>query len=445
MSTIKLEYNWIEEDINHMLHGTIPLDKFVEKGCELIIDRAEGARVWDIYGKEYIDALSGLVCVNVGYGRRELAETAKEQILKLNYAPNAAGYTSSAAIEYSSKLSEFLPESLDRTFLCNSGSEANETAYKIARFFWANQGKPNKHKIISRDMGYHGLNLATAWATGIPKLHNKIGPPIPGFVSIAACYCYRCPLEMKYPDCGLACAEALVGTIEKEGPDTVAAFVAEPVYGSSGTIVPPPDYFPKIKDICHEYDVLLILDEIITGFGRTGKSFACRHWDVVPDMMCISKGMISSYLPLSAVALGEKVFKGMVGPDSFPHLYTCGGHPVSCAVAQKNLEIIIKENLVNNSAQMGRYLQEKLRKLENSPHVGGISGLGLLLGIEIVKDKNTREPLSEDEMKTLVRNVKEKGVLVRDCGSILAIAPPLMIDKNDADRIVEALERIIAV
>lgn len=443
MDRFELGKGWREEDKRHLLHGSAPLDQFAEKGTDLIIESGHGIKIRDITGREYIDAMSGLTSVNIGYGRAEMAQAAMEQICKLNYY-HSTDATSTATIEYGRKLADFLPDQLDRTFFANSGAEANESAYKIARFFWANQGREDKYKIISRDMGYHGLNMATTWATGFPDMQKKIGPPVDGFPKIPACYCYRCPLKKEYPECDLACAQALAETIEREGPETIAAFVAEPIYGVGGSIVPPPEYFPRVREICDQYGVLLILDEIITGFGRTGKNFCCEHWDVVPDMICMGKGMVSVYLPMSGVAVREKIFQGMIGSDPFPHLHTCGGHPVACAVAQKNLEIIIRENLVENSARMGAYMLDRLKDLEKYSHVGAVDGMGLLFGLEIVKNKQAKEAFSENEMEDLNRNIRERGVIVRPLGSRLQIGPPLIVTEKDIDQIVDAVEAGLA-
>jgi taurine-pyruvate aminotransferase len=263
-------------------------------------------------------------------------------------------------------------------------------------------------------------------------------------VRIPACYCYRCPLGREYPGCDLDCAQALAETIEKEGSDTVAAFVAEPIYGTSGDIFPPPEYIPKVREICDRYEILLILDEVITGFGRTGKNFACQHWEVVPDLMCMSKGMISSHLPLGGVALTEAVFEGMLGPDPFPHLYTTGAHPTACAVAQKNLEIMIRDKLVENSAEMGSYMLNKLKNLEKYPHVAQVQGLGLFFGIELTKDKETKEGYTKKEVDQLGKVIMDEGVIVRCADSRISLGPPLIVNENDLDQIFQAIETGLA-
>jgi len=434
---------WADADRKHQLHGGVPLDVFAEKGSELIISEGHGLILRDVEGKEYIDALSGAVCVNLGYGREELAEVARAQMRQLSYLMNWSNLANTAAIEYAKRLAEFTPEGLDRFFFANSGSEANESAYKIARYYWINQGKENRVKIISREHSYHGLNLASMSATGMERFRERVGPLVPGFILIPTAYCYRCYFGKEYPNCELECAEALAQTIEREGVDTVAAFVAEPIHGTSGVIIPPPEYWPRVKQICEQYEVLLILDEVMTGFGRTGKFFACEHWGIIPDLMLMSKGIINAALPFSAVALTEKVFEGMKGPKAFYHLYTCGGHPVCSAVALKTLEIMQRENLVENSARVGQYLLGRLRELEESPHVGEVRGLGLFAAFEIVEDKKTRVP-DVNLAKKVVAKARERGLIVRVAGTAIQVAPPLITTETDVDTIVDILKAVMA-
>ena len=434
---------WAEEDSKHQLHGGVPLDAFAEKGSDMIISEGHGLILRDVYGKEYIDALSGAICVNLGYGCEELPEVAMAQMAQLSYLMNWSNFANTAAIEYAGKLAEFTPAGLDRFFFANSGSEANESAYKIARYYWMNQGKKSKTKIISRQHSYHGLNLASMSATGMERFHERFGPLIPGFIRIPTAYCYRCPFDKEYPDCKLECAEALAEAIDREGEGTIAAFVAEPIHGTSGTIVPPPEYWPRVTQICKERNVLLILDEVMTGFGRTGKNFACEHWNFFPDMMLMSKGIINAALPLSAVAITEKVFQGMRGPNAFYHLYTCGGHPVCCAVAMKSLEILLRKKLVENSATVGEYMLERLKELGEYPHVGEVRGLGLFAAFEIVEDKKTRAPNSS-MAKKLVAAAKDRGLIVRVAGTTIQVAPPLIATEDDIDKIMDILKPIVA-
>jgi putrescine aminotransferase len=443
MERKSVKRDWAEEDRKHQLHGGVPLDAFADRGSAMIISEGHGLILRDVHGKKYIDALAGAICVNLGYGCEELPEVAMAQMAKLSYLMNWSDFANTAAIEYASKLAEFVPDGLARFFFANSGSEANESAYKIARYYWINQGKESKMKIISRQHSYHGLNLASMSATGMERFHERLGPLVPGFIRIPTAYCYHCPFGKEYPNCELDCAEALAKTIDQEGEDTVAAFVAEPIHGTAGTIIPPPEYWPRVVQICKERNILLILDEVMTGFGRTGKNFACEHWKFVPDMMLISKGMISAALPLSAVAISEKVFQGMRGPNAFYHLYTCGGHPVCCAVATKSLEILLKKNLVENSAKVGDYLLERLKELGGYPHVGEVRGLGLFAGFEIVQDKKRRAP-DRNLAKKLVAAARERGLIVRVAGTAIQVAPPLIATKADIDTIIDILKPVVA-
>lgn len=446
MNDWELTKGWVTDDKEHLLHGNVPLDKFVEKGTGLILQEGHGLMVKDIYGKEYIDALGGAVCVNIGYSRRELAEAAEEQMMKLSYSTSWSDETNTAAIEFGHELAKFTPEGLKRFFFANSGSEANESAYKLARFYWGNKGKAGKYKIISRQLAYHGLNLASMSATGMERFWKGVEPLVSGFVHIPAPYCYRCPFGKEYPDCGLDCAEALAKKIDEEERDTVSAFVAEPIYGVGGTILPPPEYWSKVREICTEYEVLLILDEVMTGFGRTGKNFACEHWGIKPDLLLMSKGITSSALPLSAVALSDDVFQGMIGPNPFPHLYTCGAHPVCCAVAKANLEILLRENLVENSAKVGQYLLARLRELEEFPYIGEVRGLGLFTAFEVVEDKATKSPFDSKlgVPRKLVAAAKERGLLIRATDTSVQVAPPLIATTDDIDHIMGILKPVVA-
>jgi len=444
MGKTALKKEWSEEDRKHLLHGAVPLDVLTQKGSEMILDEGHGIVVKDVYGKEYIDALGGAISVNLGYGRKELAEAAMAQMVKLSYGRGWRDFATTPSIEYASELAKFTPKGLDRFFFANSGSEANETAYKIARFAWINQGKESKTKIISRQQGYHGLNLGAMSATGVESLHKGMGPLAPGFIHIATPYCYRCEFGKQYPDCNLECAEALADTAEREGEDTVAAFVAEPVNGATGSMVPPPEYWPRIRQICTERNILLIIDEVLTGFGRTGKKFACEHSCIIPDMMLMGKGITSTALPFSAVALNDGVFQKMLGSDvSFNHFYTCGAHPVCCAVAMKTLEILIRENLVENAAKVGKYMLERLKELEEYPYVGEVRGLGLVGAFEVVQDKHSRVPDSNLAEK-LVGDARKKGLIIRVAGTAIQLGPPLITTEADIDRIMNILKPIVA-
>ena len=434
-----------EEDKEHMLHGAVPLDQFAERGS-LILSEAHGMRVKDIHGKEYIDATSGAVSVNVGYGREEMAKAAMAQMMKQSYCPSYAGYASAISVEFAHRLAELTPPGLKRFFFTNGGAEAVETAIKIARFYWAKKGKKEKFKTISRQNAYHGTNLGAMSASGIAPLWTNFGPLVPGFIHIPAPYCYRCAFGKEYPNCNIECAKALADAIEQEGEDTVAAFIGEPVYGVGGCIPPPPEYWPEVRKICTEHNVLLIADEVMTGFGRTGKMFALQHWDVKPDLMAISKGIISSALPFGGVAIDEDIYQDMLGPDPFYHIYTCGSHPVVCAVAMKNLEILLNENLVDRAATMGKYLLDRLSELRDLPHVGEVRGLGLMTAFEIVRDKATKTPfdLALGVVDKVILAARQQGLICRGYFTSLMLTPPLIVTTEDIDAIMDVLKPIVA-
>jgi len=435
----------LERDKEHLLHGAVALDQFTDKGS-FILNEAHGTRVKDIHGNEYLDATSGAVSVNVGYGREEMARVAMEQMLKHSYCPAYGGYASEASIELAHRLAGMTPPGLNRFFFTNGGGEAVDSAIKIARFHWIRKGKKDKLKIISRQNAYHGTNIGSMSATGIPAAWGNFGPLAQGFTHIPAPHCYRCPVGKEYPDCDTECAKALAEAIEKEGKDTVAAFIAEPVYGVGGCIPPPPEYFPEIRKICTEYDVLFIDDEVMTGFGRTGKMFAAEHWDVKPDLITLSKGINSSALPLGAVAIDEAVFEAMHGPESFFHLYTCGSHPVVCAVASKNLDILVAENLVENAANMGAYLLDRLKEVEDLPHVGEVRGLGLMTGVEIVSNKETKEPFprAAGVATKLLVAAREQGLLARGFFNAYMLTPPLIVTKDEVDEMMDVTKRVLS-
>jgi len=447
MDKISTAGNWASEAKEHLLASGTSLESFAQAGFQGdIIEEAHGLILRAVDGKEYIAGASGAVNVNWGYSRRDLAEAAMEQMLKMSNGGLTPGAPSTAIIEYASKLAQFTPEGLGRFLFMHSGGEANDASYKIARFYWWNKGEKGKYKIISRDLAYHGLSIGSMYATrmmGAVPPSGEFGPPIPGYCRTSAVYCYRCPFDKTYPGCGMECAEALAETIQQEGPETVAAFVAEPIYGVAGTIIPPEEYWPRIREICNQYNILLILDEVMTGFGRTGKNFACEHWDLKPDMLIMSKGMTGAALPLSAVAITEEVFEGMRGEQRFSHFASTGGHPVCCAVATKVLEIIEKEKLVENSAKVGRHLAERLNKLTKSPHIDNVQCLGLFAGLEIAKDKPSKTPYApeSEEIKKFNAAVHDRGLIVRASPKgRLQIAPPLIATIEDIDRIVDILE-----
>jgi adenosylmethionine-8-amino-7-oxononanoate aminotransferase len=335
------------------------------------------------------------------------------------------------------------PPHLSRVFYTSGGSETNESALKMARYYFKLNGQPERIKVISRHQAYHGMSMGALSATGIPHQRDMATPLVPGFSFIPAPHCYRCELGLRYPSCELACAKALEQQIEAEGPDTVAAFIGEPIMGAGGAIVPPPEYWPTIAAICRKYGVLLILDEVITGFGRTGKRFALEHWNLTPDMLSLAKGISSGYVPLGACIISDDIYRDLVdkAPPGmpFPHGFTYNGHPVACVAALKNLDIMEQERLIEQAAEVGAYFQERLRACRDRPLVGDVRGLGLIAGVELVRDQTTKEQFAPAGRAgaLLAELAFERGLICRAIGDTIAFAPPLCMTRRQVDDVVD--------
>jgi len=413
----------------------------------LILERGKGIYVYDLNGQEYLDGMAGLWNVNVGYGRTELAAVAEEQMKKLSFAPLFWGRGNRPAAELAEKLSSLLPGELNHFHFTSGGSESNETAFKIARYYWRMKGKPEKSTLIACSRGYHGVSQGALGATGLAHFVEPFGNRPPGYAHIPSPYCYRCPFEMKYPQCGLACAHALQECIRKIGADRVAAFVIEPVEGAGGVIIPPAEYLPIIHRICRENDILLIFDEVITGFGRTGTMFATLRYDFEPDMISMAKGITSGYLPLGAVAVSQSLYRTLAQADRvFFHGFTYSGHPVACAVALRNIAILEEENLPQNAAERGKELEALLqRTFQRHPHVGGIRVQGLIGALEIVEEKESgRSFPPERKMGEKVgAAARSAGLILRPIGDILAFSPPLIINDRQVEQLVERMKTAI--
>ena len=378
MATVSLRKSYKNDDIAHMLHGANVPSVFAKSGNKIFVE-GYGVRLIDIDGKEYIDAMSSGFCGGLGYRNQEIIEAATTQMTKLHSCMSFAGRSSPPEIDLACKLVEVTPAGLERFMFTNSGSDANETAFKIVRWYWRERGL-DKYKIISLENAYHGATYGAQSASSYPAFtHKYFEPQVPGFSHIPSVYCYRCPYGKSYPGCGIVCAQALDEAIVKEGKDKVGAFLAEPIETAAGMLVPPPEYWPRIMEICKKRDVLLIIDEVINGFGRTGKFWASEHWDIIPDIIVFSKGIAGGYMPIAGVGITEEIYESMIKNDKpFPHVFTYGGHPASCAVALKNIEIMLRDNLIEKAAETGIYLKQRLSKMqEQSPYVGDIRGRGL--------------------------------------------------------------------
>jgi putrescine aminotransferase len=430
-----------QSDLAHLLH---PLYHPSAHQHPKIWVAGHGALITDINGDEFIDGLSGLWCVNVGHGRGELAEVAGQQMATLAYASGYTGSSNLPAIALAERLSELLFPSINTFFFTSGGAEASETSFKTARFYWKAQGKPDKVKIISRTRGYHGVTLAAMSATGLPAFWPMFEPRVPNFVHIESPYPYRFVNDDPTVSIGVAAANLLEQAIVREGPDSVAAFIAEPVQGAGGVIVPPDDYFPRIRAICDAYDVLLIADEVITGFGRTGRWFGLEHYGVEPDIVQFAKGITSGYVPLGGIGVSDTIRAAInsAPPDRrWMHAYTYSGHPTCCAVALANIDILEREQLVERAAQLGRRLLDGLRALAPLPAVGDVRGLGLMAAVELVADKATRQPFPpEANVGPRVANeLLKRGLFTRMVGETICLAPPLVTMPEQIDRIVEII------
>jgi len=430
----------VKHDQDHLIH---PLHHPLEHAEPLIFVEGKGAVIKDIQGREYIDGLAGLWCVNVGHGREELAEAAAAQMRELAYYSNYVGFANVPAIALADRLTSLAYPNMQAVFFTCGGAESNESAFKTARFYWKAKGKPDKVKVIARREAYHGVTLQAMSATGIPPYWKMFEPRVPGFVHIQPPYAYRFEGARPGETVGQAAARELEETILREGPDTVAAFIAEPIIGGGGVIVPPDDYFSRIREICSRRQVLFIADEVITGFCRTGHWFALTHWGVEPDIVSFAKGVTSGYQPLGGIMVSREIKEAM---DSVPlesrwmHAYTYSGHPTCCAVALKNLEIMERERLWENAARMGARLYEGLgQTFAEHAHVGDVrGGKGLLAAVELVADRATRAKFpAEQNMGERVRaEMIKRGVVTRVRGDSVFFSPPLMVTEAQVDRLI---------
>ena len=408
---------------------------------ELVIDHAEGVWVWTERGTKLLDGFAGLAVVNVGHGRREIAEAIAEQTVRLAYYPTTRQFSNRPAAELAKKLASLTPGDLDVTMFSVSGSEANERSMQIARQYWLAKGKADKHKVISFHGGYHGATMGTFAICGLPHLsapYDVLRPA--GFAKVTAPYPFRDRGNGTDDELIERRARELREAILREGPDTVSAVIQEPVLSSGGFIMPPIGWLRRVRAICDELDVLLIADEVITGFGRTGRWFAVEHDGVVPDLMSVAKGITSGYIPLSASIARKKL------ADAFPddttqenvHPNTYAAHPVACAAALANLQIMEKDHLVENAAVMGARLLDGLRDaVGKSRIVGEVRGRGLLVCAELVEPKGSGRPLDKDVVASLDRKAWDRGAIVYARGSVLRLAPPLCITPQEVDQLVD--------
>ncbi|HET8598569.1 MAG TPA: aspartate aminotransferase family protein [Castellaniella sp.] len=439
-------------DIAYQFHSYTNAQRHREEG-PCIMSRGEGIYVYDTDGKQYIEGMSGLWSVAVGFSEPRLAEAARRQMEHLPFYHTFSHKSNVPSIELAEKLVSLTGGRMAQAFFTNSGSEANDTIVKMVWYYNNALGRPEKKKIIARQRGYHGVTVASASLTGLAGNHRDFDLPLPQIRHVRCPHWYREGLpdesETAFADRLAAELEAL---ILKEGPETVAAFIGEPVMGAGGVIIPPETYWPKMQAVCRKYDVLVIADEVITGFGRTGRMFASDLFGIEPDFMTLSKQLTSSYMPLAAVLMNEKVasvlarHSGELG--SFGHGYTASGHPVAAAVALENIRIIEERGLVDNAARVGAVLQRRLRELADHPLVGEVRGVGLIAAVELVADKAARTPFDPlgKAGALLVRQAQDNGLILRGIQDSLAFCPPLIITEPQvemlADRFAQSLEQV---
>jgi len=440
----------LESDRRYLVH---PLHHPDDHRQPLVVVEGKGAILRDAEGREYIDGLSGLWNVNVGHGRGELADAASAQMRRIAFASAYIGATNEPAVRLAERIVRHAYPSSAAVYFTTAGAESNESSFKFARYYWKVKDQPQKTKIISRLHAYHGVTMAAMSATGMAAYHKMFGPLVPGFIQVAPPYAYRWSGN---EEPGLGAADAIEKAILAEGPRTVAAVIAEPVMGAGGVIVPPPSYFPRLREICDRHDVLLIADEVITGFGRTGKWFALGHWDVEPDLVSFAKGVTSGYLPLGGVIASKRVHEAIESAPAdrkFMHAATYSGHPVCCAVGLRNVEIIETEGLVERAAVMGRRLLAGIDGLRDLPVVGDVRGLGMMCGVELVTERNTKAPALGLGGR-FTREALARGLLPRiragsadpPIGDTICLAPPLMTPPEVLDRIPQILrEALVAV
>jgi hypothetical protein len=415
------------------------------------VARGEGALLWDTEGRRYIDGSSGAVVVNVGHGRREVAAAVARQAEAAAYV-HGTQFTSDVLEEYARRLAAHAPLEGARLYLVSGGSEANETAVKMARAYQLAVGEASRHKVIRRGVSYHGNTLATLSLSGRPNLQAPYRPMLRDAPEAPAPFCYHCPLGRSYPECAVACADELSAVIEREGPETVAAFICEPVIGASaGAAVPPEEYARKARAICDRYRVLLIDDEVMTGFGRTGAWFGLSGSGVAPDLMTCGKGMSGGYMPVGAVLASGRVVQALHRGGGFTHGFTFSHNPVTAAACLATLEILEREGLVERSRLMGERLRLRLRGLADRPHVGDVRGRGLMHAVELVADKATRRPFprSEKKAEALTARCFENGLVVypgTGCvtgteGDLVMVAPPFVVTEEQIEELASILER----
>lgn len=442
MTKIQSE-DFLTKDRDFIWHGMRPYNP----DATIVAEKAEGSWITDHNGKRLLDAMAGLWCVNIGYGRTELAEAAYEQLKQLSYFPMTQSHT--PAIKLAEKLNEMLGEEYV-IFFSNSGSEANETAFKLVRQYHQQKGEPGRYKFISRYRAYHGNSMGSLAATGQAQRKYRYEPLAPGFIHVAPPDLYRGEDKKDAKPNELKSVQEIDRVMTWELSETIAGVIMEPIITGGGVIVPPDGYMQGVKEVCEKHGALLIVDEVICGFGRTGKPFGFMNYGVKPDIITMAKGITSAYLPLSATAVRKEIyeaFKGTEEYDYFRHVNTFGGNPAACALAIKNIELMENEKLFDRSRELGEYLLTRLtEKLADHPFVGNVRGKGLLVGIELVTDKSSKEPLETKLVDQVISGCRKKGLIIGKNGAtvagfnnVLTLSPPLSITEEDLNFVIKTL------
>lgn len=436
-------------DVRYHLHSYTNARKHEEVG-PLVIEKGDGVYVEDASGKRYIEAMAGLWSVAVGFSEQRLVDAATNQMKKLPFYHTFTHKGHSPVVDLAEKLVSIAPVEMSKAYFTNSGSEANDTAMKMIWYRSNALGQPQKKKIISRKRGYHGVTIASASLTGLPNNQISFDLPIANVLHTGTPHHYRDALAGESEEAfATRLADELEQLILAEGPETIAAFIGEPVMGAGGVVVPPATYWEKIQAVLAKYDILLVADEVICGFGRTGNMFGCQTFGIRPDILVMSKQLSSSYMPISALLINEKVYGPLADESNrigtFGHGFTAGGHPVSAAVALENLKLIEERDLVNNARTVGAHMQKRLRELADHELVGEVRGVGLIAGVELVADKAAKAPWKNvGALGTLVNGyIQDNGVISRNMGDTLGFCPPLIITEKQVDQMVDAVKKAL--
>ena len=434
----------LKADAEHVVHGMCT----VGRNIGIVMEKAHGIYLEDSEGKEYIDLSSQLICVNLGHRRQEIIDAVTKAMNEIDFVTTFFGVTNPYIVDVSQKLAKLTPGDLNHFHYTSGGAEAVDSAVKMARFYWSRKGLAGKYKIISLYASYHGSAGISTNLTGLGRgaNQNPFGPVSSGFVHVAPPYSYRCMFG-DVPDCGQASIDYLESVIQAEGPESIAAFIAESIMGAAGVIEPPPGWWPKVAELCKKYDILLIVDEVMSGFARSGKMFACEHWGVKGDMMAMAKGIVNSALPFAAVALSDEVYD-VLKDNMLAHGFTYSGHPIAAAASSAALDIYVRDKVAENAATVGKHIKQRLEaEFVPLPCVGYADGRGVFQALELVKDKKTKEPIDQPMKDKLWQDLFDAGIFTRVIGwrgNRMFICPPCVITIEEADKALDIIKPIIA-